>query len=654
MTLRKQVATMDDPLVQSRPRISSFTPINHPQTKISSLQAPNVCDPPDETSTAATLVTGTSADESNKTKKRKRPQPTASKAEIKGSCKAPCKGESKSSIARSARGSLEVSQMFQETKPGICRDSLSKEWIKEGDPHKDPWAVDIAPICTLANVSSNQQTHQLPQVVTKSTSQSLSRTYQEAFATCTTIPDHVGSPRPSQRSSVTLVDNIETLMDTWEDDATFFENLKCRPQKAIKIQSGMAQEILSHELDYLKVNQLKDLERTRYDEDIEPGQGALVGGSSFYEALEASAVDETAISEPLPYLVNPIIGGDSHIMNANYGNTSPRSISFTQEITISHTSEEVAKVASAEPDRRHEEADEFDESPIDDDEVILGENSKDNRIDDETNARENGDFQIHTDTPLLDPYEDLDLDSELINISTAVSERVEGQSPPFTQITPPRHKAQAMPVITLCARAIPAGRPQTKSPSNERSSPSTPTRAPLADTAPNTSPHTISFAKDGKAIPFIRPAFPSALLPRSPIAGLSPTTVLRTCFRIGEALNAASLALRSSTDALIELYCRVKYSDREANGYKQYFELADLFNPEKPPFLNGVYAIWKGVGLWDYDSKAFVGKPGSGKLARVLGRIKRGKANKGWEMTILNAWEATWEDVGVVKGVIFS
>ena len=156
--------------------------------------------------------------------------------------------------------------------------------------------------------------------------------------------------------------------------------------------------------------------------------------------------------------------------------------------------------------------------------------------------------------------------------------------------------------------------------------------------------------------PFIRPPFPKAVRDRSPILGLNNRTVLRVCFRIGEALNAAAVASRTNVDAVIELYARVASSSREANGgYKQSFQFADLFT-DKPPCLSGTYSLWKGVALWDNDSKELVGEPGGGKMVRVLGRIKRKQPGQGQgsgvEMIVLSIWEADWEEVGVAKGVI--
>lgn len=168
-------------------------------------------------------------------------------------------------------------------------------------------------------------------------------------------------------------------------------------------------------------------------------------------------------------------------------------------------------------------------------------------------------------------------------------------------------------------------------------------------------PHLVPVNSNGDARPFMRPTFPKSIRDRSPILGLTNRTVLRICFRIGEALNAAAVASRTNVDAIIELYARVVFSSREASGgYKQFFQLGDLFT-DKPPYLSGTYTLWKGVGIWDNDSKELVGEQGRGKMVRVMGRIKKKEPGQGQgpgvEMVVLSIWEVDWEDIGVAKGI---
>ena len=184
------------------------------------------------------------------------------------------------------------------------------------------------------------------------------------------------------------------------------------------------------------------------------------------------------------------------------------------------------------------------------------------------------------------------------------------------------------------------------------SSPTSVARSRSSPQLPAPSP-TLTTPKDSQtsAKPFARPPFPSPALNRSPIQGLSSTPLLRTCFRIGEAFNAATQASRLSQDAIIELYARVTSSSRKAGI--QHFQFADLFRPEKPPILIGSYEGWKGVELYEADARPFlVGV--TGKMARAVGRLGRevvgGRLE--WRMKVMSVWEVGWEDVEWVKGVV--
>lgn len=183
----------------------------------------------------------------------------------------------------------------------------------------------------------------------------------------------------------------------------------------------------------------------------------------------------------------------------------------------------------------------------------------------------------------------------------------------------------------------------------------TPAKSPRIPISHNDHPHLVPVDSNGDALPFTRPPFPKAVQDRSPILGLTNRIVLRICFRIGEALNAAAVASRENVDAIIELYARVVSSSREASGgYKQYFQFGDLFT-HRPPYLSGTYSVWKGVGVWDNDSKRLVDEEGRGKMVRALGRIKKREPGQGQgpgvEMVVLSIWEVDWEDVGVAKGI---
>lgn len=180
---------------------------------------------------------------------------------------------------------------------------------------------------------------------------------------------------------------------------------------------------------------------------------------------------------------------------------------------------------------------------------------------------------------------------------------------------------------------------------------------PAKSSAGSTEPealHKVTFGKNGDALPFLRPSLPKPIRDRSPVLGLNNGTVLRTSFRIGEALNAGAIACREKVDAIVELYARVLNSEREANnGHKQLFKFGDLFT-DKPPYLSGTYKLWKGVDLWDQDSRVFLDDGGGGKMCRAIGRIKRREQGGGCEMLVLSIWQIDWEDVGIAKGVVCS
>lgn len=159
--------------------------------------------------------------------------------------------------------------------------------------------------------------------------------------------------------------------------------------------------------------------------------------------------------------------------------------------------------------------------------------------------------------------------------------------------------------------------------------------------------HSEDCGRDGLR-PITRPPFPGRVRDKSPVIGLSASTVLRTCFRVGEAINVGCQAVRAGHNVVIELYARVTSCWREPTGVRQHFVFADLFH-NRPPYINGVYELWKGVELWNYDSQRFL-DPSDSKMCRCIGKMRR--EDHRWRLTVLSVWEATWEDIGYVKGII--
>lgn len=157
--------------------------------------------------------------------------------------------------------------------------------------------------------------------------------------------------------------------------------------------------------------------------------------------------------------------------------------------------------------------------------------------------------------------------------------------------------------------------------------------------------------------PIIRPPFPKPIRDRSSLIGVSASLVLKTCFRVGECLNVGCTFARnsntqSSDTILIELYAKVISSHRDPNGVTQHFVLADLFHEKRGPFLDATCETWKGSELWEYDCGRFLCTDSNGekKICRAVGRMKR-EGGK-WRFVVLNIWEATWEDVEFVRGII--
>ncbi|KAI4943137.1 hypothetical protein J4E91_009577 [Alternaria rosae] len=148
--------------------------------------------------------------------------------------------------------------------------------------------------------------------------------------------------------------------------------------------------------------------------------------------------------------------------------------------------------------------------------------------------------------------------------------------------------------------------------------------------------------------PFVRPPFPKAVRDGSSIIGLSSDLLLRTCFRIGEVINQSCQASKSGKHIMVEMYARVLASER--TGTEQQFTFCDLFHA-KPPYIKAVYnaAIWKSVQLFEYDSRRLLQQ---GRICRCIGTMKR--EDKEWIMIVLNIWEATWEDIEWVQGIVDS
>ena len=210
---------------------------------------------------------------------------------------------------------------------------------------------------------------------------------------------------------------------------------------------------------------------------------------------------------------------------------------------------------------------------------------------------------------------------------------------------------------------------------------------PLPNTADSGPVHKHASPKGPSTTPFLRPNFPRPVAARSSVSNLTSETRILTCFRTAEYLRAISSSSPTS-GLLIELYALVISSTRV--GRAQHFTFADLFFPQRPPHLHGTCTIWQGSELYEDDTRPFLGTTREhGRLCRAMVRPKRltgpysvslgssplvkryateggspGRENGngngetgrtsalGSQVEVLNIWEAAWDDVEYVRGIV--
>lgn len=149
-----------------------------------------------------------------------------------------------------------------------------------------------------------------------------------------------------------------------------------------------------------------------------------------------------------------------------------------------------------------------------------------------------------------------------------------------------------------------------------------------------------------KRPPIVRARFPSKVLDRSLVIGLSSDKMLRTCFRIGEAINVGRDAVKNNKDIIIELYARIMTSSRDHS--KQRMILCDLFHT-KQPYLSAEYPsiIWRSTELHNIDSARLLK---GNRMCRCMGKMKREEKNH--ILDVMNIWECTLEDIEWVEGIV--
>ncbi|KAI8963180.1 hypothetical protein F5Y11DRAFT_162536 [Daldinia sp. FL1419] len=152
--------------------------------------------------------------------------------------------------------------------------------------------------------------------------------------------------------------------------------------------------------------------------------------------------------------------------------------------------------------------------------------------------------------------------------------------------------------------------------------------------------------------PFVRPPFPEKVRDRSAVSELSPRTVLRTCFRIGELVNEAVHCLRNRQDVVFELFARVTYSSRESLQRNQHFQFIDLFK-DQLPYPVGILSNWRVGTQLDRQSAAFLNTSVEPKLCRCVCKPRRDpNVAIGLTLVVTAIREIDWAHIRLVKRMV--
>lgn len=151
--------------------------------------------------------------------------------------------------------------------------------------------------------------------------------------------------------------------------------------------------------------------------------------------------------------------------------------------------------------------------------------------------------------------------------------------------------------------------------------------------------------------PIVRKPFPARAADRSPILGLSPAMVIRTCFRIGEALNTGCDAARRNENVILELFARLESTVHNIeNGRGREFVFADLYH-FRPPKLTGTQNPSKDDEMWDQaDREILQGSSGVSLVCRCLCRMRRIK--NAWQLEVIHVRPSTWDEIDRTRIVV--
>ncbi|KAK3381301.1 hypothetical protein B0H63DRAFT_524030 [Podospora didyma] len=158
--------------------------------------------------------------------------------------------------------------------------------------------------------------------------------------------------------------------------------------------------------------------------------------------------------------------------------------------------------------------------------------------------------------------------------------------------------------------------------------------------------------------PFVRPPFPQTMRDKSPVIGLSNSSMLRTCFRIGQLVNEGARCFSTQKDVTFELYARIMSSSREPFSRVQHFRFMDLFK-EQLPYPTGTLTGWKMGSLLDRQCSVFLTgaqQQQTKRMCRCICKLKKeGKTEKtelGWTISVLDIREVDWVEIDVIKRIV--
>lgn len=198
--------------------------------------------------------------------------------------------------------------------------------------------------------------------------------------------------------------------------------------------------------------------------------------------------------------------------------------------------------------------------------------------------------------------------------------------------------------------------------------PKLPSSTSSAKNVQNASNHVRATTPKSPIPPFIRPLSTALVPPSCPIPNLHAAGRVVTCFRLAEMFREL---FTTSPPSAIELYTIVKASIRNRDYTSQSFTFADLFFPQRPPYINGVYGKCSESELFDDDSRPFLkaGQGGQDIFARAMVRPKpkSGKrlvwnqkngfhaseeTSTEMEVEVLSIYVCSWEDIEYTKGIV--